>query len=381
MQHDAPPSVHRKTWDIFGLKIQDHKTFHGTVLRTTLGAALGVFLLWVCQKVVGPEASSLGLFPLFALGGALGATRAETKRVTPVVLGAFLGALGGGLYVATRAHWAPFGAVLMGLAGATAVARGEGLKKVAVTGAALAAGGHLGIQLAETLFYGGWFAPWVPPPMASLGCGAVFGLFFGLSSLPRYLRSQRDPVENQYKTVLDKDADETQELLSRALNTYRLIKSDLQDQTKRDPKGEISQRVKELMMRILRIAEECRRIEGDLNTTSRTELKERKDALLKKAEAAHDPAARRAYESAHRAIEEQEQTLKAIELGRERVLARLSGHVTLLEKTRLSLLHLKSAHTERFEEQSSPVARTLEELGQELDATSSAMSEIFGANL
>jgi hypothetical protein len=62
------------------------------------------------------------------------------------------------------------------------------------------------------------------------------------------------------------------------------------------------------------------------------------------------------------------------------VIARLHANVALLEKVRFSLLHLRSADTERVGGEASPLLDALEELSREIDATSTAVGEVFGRN-
>lgn len=134
-------------------------------------------------------------------------------------------------------------------------------------------------------------------------------------------------------------------------------------------------------MRVLRIAEQCRQVEADLAATPVDQLDNRIRDLEDRWARSRDPAAQETYRDAIASLVAQKEAIDRIGLGRERIVARLHANVAILEKLRFSLIHLRSAEVERVGGESSPVVEALDELGRELDATASAVGEVFGASV
>jgi hypothetical protein len=252
------------------------------------------------------------------------------------------------------------------------------MKRKAVTAALTGALGFAGLYVGKVLLALPILGAMVPEPLGAAIAGAAAGLFFGLGAAPKHLARPMDPVEQKYLEALTVKDGELFEILHRALTIQHAVKQDLEKRVDDETVKLLGNRITELMLRILHIAQQCRTIESDLSAAPAYELEERIAQLSQKAEAATDGAARRTYESAIASLDEQRRALQAIGRGRERVIAKLHANVALLEKVRFSLLHLRSADAERVGGESSPVAEALEELGREIDATSTAVSEVWG---
>jgi hypothetical protein len=360
------------------LAFSDHGSFHGTVLRAMAGGAGSVFLAYLLDWLLQFGLVDSWLFPIVVATGALAAVGSRGKNVLKAMIGGAFGALGGGLFALTAGQWAPFGALLLGAAAAPVLGEGDSMKRKAVTAALTGALGFAGLYVGKVLLALPILSALVPEPLGAAVAGAAAGLFFGLGAAPKHLARPMDPVEAKYLAALDVKDGELYEILHRALTIQRAVKLDLEGRADDDTVKRLGARITELMLRILQIAEQCRTIESDLSAAPAYELEERIGQLQSKAEASADPSARRTYESAIASLDEQRRALQEIGRGRERVIAKLHANVALLEKVRFSLLHLRSAVTERVGGESSPVAEALEELGREIDATSSAVSEVWG---
>ncbi len=360
------------------LEFSDHGSFHGTVLRAMAGGAGGVFIAYLFDWLLHFGLVDSWVFPVVVAAGALAAIGARGKNVLKALLGGAFGALGGGLFALTAGQWAPFGAALLGASAAPVLGEGDSAKRKAVTALLTSVLGFGGLYVGKVLLALPILSTLVPEPLAAAIAGAAAGLFFGLGAAPKHLARPMDPVEQKYLEALTVKDGELHEILHRALAIRRAVEQDLEARTDDETVKRLGDRVSELMLRILTIAEQCRTIEDDLSAAPAYELEERIGSLEKKAESATDSAARRTYEGAIASLDEQRRALQAIGRGRERVIAKLHANVALLEKVRFSLLHLRSAVAERVGGESSPVADALEELGREIDATSTAVSEVWG---
>jgi hypothetical protein len=359
------------------LEFSDHGSFHGTVLRAMAGSGAGVFLAFLVDWLLGFGLIDSWVLPVVIAAGALGAIGARGKNWLKGLMSAGFGALGGGLF-ALLASTPLLAAVVLGIAAAPVLADGDSNKRKAVTALLTSALGMAGFYVGGVLLslpiLGSLVSPWVAAGVA----GAAAGLFFGLGAAPKHLARPMDPVEQKYLEALNQRDGEIYEILHRALTIHCAVKTDLEGRIDEETVKGLGNRVSEMMLRILHIAEQCRKIEIDLSAAPAYELEERIAQLEKKAEAATDVHAKRTYENAVSSLDEQRRALATIGRGRERVIAKLHANVALLEKVRFSLLHLRSADAERVGGESGPVAEALEELGREIDSTSTAVSEVWG---
>lgn len=360
------------------LEFSDHGSLHGTVLRAMAGAAGGAFLAYFADWLLSFGLIDSWVFPVAVATGALGAVAARGKNLLKALIGGAFGALGGGLFALTAGKWALFGPILLGAAAAPVLAEGDSNKRKAVTALLTAGMAFAGIYVGQVILSLPFLGAIVPEPVAAGVAGAAAGLFFGLSAAPKHLARPMDPVEQKYLEALTVKDGELHEILHRALTIHTAVKADLEGRTSDETVTALGERVSDLMLRILTIADQCRTIENDLSAAPAYELEERIAQLEKKAESATDAAAKNTYRSAIESLDEQRRAMQAISRGRERVVAKLHANVALLEKVRFSLLHLKSADAERVGGESSPLADALEELAKEIDATSSAIGEVWG---
>lgn len=361
---------------------EDHAQFQRMVARAAAGAAGGALLADALAWVVGTGLWQSPILTVGVMAGALAAVSARgPKKWWRAALGGLAGVVGAGLFTLTSGLWPPFAALLLGAAAAPVLAEGQPLSRKAVTAGLAGVAGAAGIFVARVML--GWevFDGVVPSLIGHAAAGSAAGLFVGLAGAPRFLGRPLDPVEAQYQPALAVKDGEIHGILTRTIGLHRALKADLAARAEDPGVDRVRGREQELVIRILQIAAECRRVQHDLEATPDKEIRERIEELGRRAEGAADAGARNTYQSAVASLEAQLEALTRIEAGRERIVARLHATVALLEKLRFSLIHLRSAHAERVGGELSPVTEALEALAYEIDATSSAVGEVFGADL
>ena len=358
----------------------DHGAFHGTVLRAAIGGAAGGLVAFIVAGVVGVLDPQLA-FAIAVSSGALGAAAIRPRKWGRGLWGALLGGVGGALF-SLALPWPAFAAALLGATAVPALAPQASARRRALTWLMASSLGGAGLFVAHVLL--GWdpLGGWLPAPLTAAAAGAAGGLFLGLASAPKHLAPPRDPVEQALRAGLGTKDGEIHALLERALGIHRALRSELQRREDDDPTaGRLRERSGQAVLRILEIANQCRQVDRDLATTPVAQLQLRISELSEKEATARDPAAKTSYKDAIESLRAQIEAIDRIELGRERIVARLHANVAILEKLRLSLIHLRNAQAERIGGEASPVVEALDELGRELDATATAFGEVFGRSL
>lgn len=355
----------------------DHKALHNTVLRSVVGAGAGAFLADIlCRLLDAPTATSK-LFMVCVATGAFTGVALNGRKWISGFLGGTFGSLGS-LASALASQWIPFSAGLLGLAAAPIFGDKESPKRKLLTGITAGILGYSGLYAAQVILQAGWLAPLVPEPVAAIGAGAMAGLFIGLATAPKYLLPEPNSVETAFERALQRRDGEVHELLSRALDVYRSVSAEVNLRRQVTSIEQLSSKVSDHVLRILYIAEHCRRVEDELSVEAVTQLEDRIAELQQRIDLSKDTAARDTYQYALSSLEEQLKATHRLQDSRERVIARLHVNVALLEKLRLNFLQLGTANAERYGVETSNVYDELEALGRELDATAQAIHEVFG---
>jgi hypothetical protein len=352
----------------------DEGGFAADVGRAVLGASGGALL---ASMLSGQAKTGFVWLVALALTGALAAIGARTGGLWRALHSAAFGVIGGWLF-ARALEWPILSAVLVGAAAAPVLARGETTEKVALTGAVTSLFVLGGAYVSYVLESTGVLAGLLSPMGATAAAGGALGLFVGLGSVPRHVVRSDEPVEAAYERALAAAHGEVREILERSLSIYRLIRADLGTRTGSKTEVQLGTRVSDLALRILEIGEQCRAIEADLGTAPAQQLEDRIAGLRRKAETTSDASARATFLATIDSLDTQKKAVEAIGRGLERVVARLHANVALLEKVRFSLVHARSASAERSGSEASPLTDTIDELSRELDATSTAMGEVYG---
>ncbi|MBX2814220.1 MAG: hypothetical protein KTR25_20595 [Myxococcales bacterium] len=357
----------------------DHKSLHSTVVRSVVGAGVGAFVADILCRLLDTPTASSKLFLVLVAAGAFSGIALRGRRWMTSVIGGGLGSLGS-FASSMAAQWIPFSAGLIGMAATPVLGERESPKRKLLTGIVAGILGYSGLHIAQIVLQAGWLTALVPDPLAAAGAGAMAGLFIGLATAPRYLLPEANAVESAFALALQRRDGEIHSLLGRALEIYRSVRAETHPHHPNAFEQQLHQQVSDHVMRILYIAEHCRRIEDDLSPDAIAELEDRMAELEVRSRRVTDDSARGTFGQALTSLREQQQAMDMLKDGRERVIARLHVNVALLEKLRLSFLQLGTADVERAGAETSPVVEALDELGRELDATAHAISEVFGAS-
>lgn len=353
-----------------------HGALHRAVSWSVVGAATGGLVAGVLGLVPGLGEFVRHLFVPLSAAGAFAGVAMQHPRGQRARVGGSASLLGAAAGLAWWLPWAPVAAGLIGLSAVPVLGEGERKRRKLLTGVVAGGFGYAGLSVAARLFGGEAFLGLLPGPLAAAAASAAAGLFVGLSTAPRHLIRDEDPVDVAFADALALRDGELHELLERALGVHRALRAE----PAANPAGSavgLEGRVGEQVLRILRIVEHCRQIDRELAGDNLARLDDRVAVLERKAASTMDPSARATYEEALESLGAQREALKRLGEGRERVVARLHVNVAQLEKLRVSLLQIRSADAERFGSEDGTVMEALEDLGRELDATAAAISEVF----
>lgn len=358
--------------------VGDHAGFQRTVGRAALGAGVGAVVADLVTTFTDTGLWESPLLTLFVVMGALTAIAQQSKHRVKWLLGAGAGVVGALAFTFASPLWPPFAALLLGLAAAPILADGQPLRRMAVTGGLAGLAGAAGLFVARVML--GWevFEGVVPSLLGHAAAGATAGMFLGLASAPKHLGRPLDPVAARYQPALAIKDGEIHEILGRAFGLHRTLQAELQRDPERPEIEGLQARERELLLQILDIADTCRQIERDLAMTPTAEIEGRIRELSSRAEATADQGARETYRETVASLEEQLESVTRIQNGRERIVARLHATVALLEKLRFALIHQRSADAERVGGALTPVTDALDALTLQIEATSSAVGEVFG---
>lgn len=219
---------------------------------------------------------------------------------------------------------------------------------------------------------------YVPAFFAATLHGALFGFLASIGLLARHFDFRRDPVVLEFEKVKPALAGEMLDLSEGAMATYRRIIEVLRDRQDQgapaDPK--LIEAVESLLLRILALGREWQEVERAANRTSADSLTDRLEQLDEKISEAKDPVAQQQYELARDALRVQLRYLRDISRSRERVIARVHNYVAALERLNLAALNHRGAGAAKFSDELAPLLSELDDLGQEMDFASEAISEV-----
>lgn len=279
---------------------------------------------------------------------------------------AVAGAVGGALMV--RAHLCDVSSAPTRADHAVALRYSLGV----FSGAALAvAGGVIAKTLGDALL-----ATQAPGLLASAFSGAVMALFVALASIAAHLTFGGGTT----RTLPAGVEGELYELASRALRLHAQC-GELVRRVPTDPaRDELARALDSLTDDGLELASEWSSLETLRGELRAARLPQQVEALARDAAATSDAVTRTQLLTAAQTLGEQLIQLDALELRRERVLAKLRANVALLESARLSLSALTSSRAQLRVAELSVLARRLQTLVShqvdEADANDSAAEEV-----
>lgn len=187
--------------------------------------------------------------------------------------------------------------------------------------------------------------------LATTLAGTVTALFLSFAALPAHVLVEADPVEAkamELRYSLDGDLGE---VCSRMLASYRRC-GELLAQLPRDAaRAELADVTSHSVNDALDLAKDWQSVEAQLEESSNADVLKELAALRQDAERTKDEVAKRQLLMAAESLSEEVARLDQLGARRERVMARLKATCAELDRTRLSLLSLRSArsHTKATE--------------------------------
>jgi hypothetical protein len=350
------------------LRFADHDGFHRTAREMALaglGAALAALVLARAAPWFG---GALGPLGLAVIGGAVAfaatprGRRLEAGALTELLL---LASAAAAALAAARdgdvAAW--LGPI--GFAAALAIAAARG----GAPGWPTAVASIAALLLARiVLLRLGGLAP-VPGGVAALLGGLGFGLVALLGILPRHVAFVAAPRADRRRSIRARAPQEMLGLLDRA---------DAAAAHDVAAAPALTAALGTAVDRLYDIAAGWLDVEADTRTETPSQLDLRRDDLRARLAAARDPEARRQYEAALAAVEEQRRYVGGIAAARERVVARMHRHLATIERIRLAAINSRSADAARGSGELEPLIADLDALGRELVCTSEALAETEG---
>lgn len=185
-----------------------------------------------------------------------------------------------------------------------------------------------------------------PSLLTSAIAGVVVTLFVALGSVAAHLALMPDPVEARCEELLPKLQGDFQTLGTRALTLYRQCGESLAQLPREPAREELARTLGKMTKDAVELAADWAGVESQLEDHAAKDLLTEAEDLQKSAQAATDVVARRQLEVAAASLREEVQRLTELGRRRERILAKLKAQVALLERARVSLISLRSGHTQ-----------------------------------
>lgn len=246
-------------------------------------------------------------------------------------------------------------------------------------GAALAAAMALGGMQVAQVFGARLTELQTPTPIVSAVIGATLTLFLALPSIAAHLALRPDPVEARCEELIPRLSGEFQTLSTRALTLYRQCGESLAQLPREPAREELAKTLGRMTRGAVELASDWAGVEAQLEDHAQKNLQNEVDELEKSAKASTDLIARRQLEGAAASLREEVQRLEELKSRRERILARLKAEVALLERARVSLISVRSGHTQLKAAELSAMARKFAALST-LQSDEAKLADAVAAN-
>ncbi len=207
--------------------------------------------------------------------------------------------------------------------------------------------------------------------------GALAGLVGALGLLPGHLGpTARDPLGERLAAAgrFPADAAEEGALVRRAAAAHARTRAGLTGDGSAAA-VELRAAAGDLTLQVVDLAQRCRELRAELHSVDLVELEARGSALARAAEATADPAARDDFARAGRATAELQDRLRALRAAHDRLRARLSLQVAILESTAVALSSRRASSIAQIAASLGPLADRVREAGVDLEAEALATAE------
>lgn len=364
------------------VRFGDHTSFHIHVLRVTLaGAALGLlgYVMGLILPLERQVVQTLGLVLAAAVLGLAACPPARRSIVTSVLLSLGIGLLGTLSYQALaggspRYEW--FGIFVYGLtigivAGRDLTGSRRLILPLAMGLSTLAAAYVVQVFSARISF-----TQYVPAFVAFPAYGALAGFLVSVALIVKQLWIEQDPVSKEYQEIRHNLNGEMQDLCQRAMILYGQVREVLKETEDNGGDKALGKSLEKMVLRIFSLARKWQEVERQAGQTSSTDLGARVEELDRKIEGTSDPVAKKQYRLAREALGSQLRYLRDISRNRERVLAQVHTYLAGMERLRLAVLNHRGADAAKLSDEITPILEDIDEIGQEIDFASDAMSEV-----
>ncbi|HEY3448635.1 MAG TPA: hypothetical protein VGK67_19920 [Myxococcales bacterium] len=368
----------------------DHEGFQKTVLRASAGGAAAGLAMYGLASLPYPLAipDEFTLLPFVCAASAAAACGKTWKgRLAYGLLGGFAGLLPW-LAGAHPTFWLAAAGASVGSMFAhfrqkesgkeISVGKSRMGKASYVAAAALSAVAILaGRAVVEAFTTRGLLEGLLPAPLIAMTITALLAFFMSLGSAGAHVAQDPDPVEKLYAVMQPELTGDLKQLAGRAMTNYRRCAEILANSEPGFARQQLNKSLNEVTLRILELGRRWQNIDRELGERAETEINQRLAELRKLKESLKDESAKRQLGGAEAAVMAELQQLGRIRAGRERVVARLHGEMAVLDRTRLSLLSLKTSDAHLRAAELSALSDSLSSVAREMDCEAEAVDEII----
>lgn len=192
--------------------------------------------------------------------------------------------------------------------------------------------------------------------------GTIVALFAGLGSLGAHIALSSDPVEARCEEVITQLSGEFHDQAVKALSLYRSCGQSLAALPREPAREELARTIQKLTKDAIELAAEWAGVEAQIHDEAHRDLERQVAELTRSAQTARDPIAKKQLELAAQSLTEELGRLGETRLKGERVLAKTKSQVALLERARVALIGMRSAHASVRAAELSAVSRKLNAL-------------------
>jgi hypothetical protein len=356
------------------LYFEDHLEFQRNTLYWTLAGAAGALLGLFLRGLVGPDMHyvvMLGTTGL-GLGVASGLLSGKGKHIAAgagigLALGVVAAVVSG---IAALGAFAPLVGMAVGGIGAGLVWGSSGAPRVARS-VGYAIMGVVGLFVAYTLLLGDTAISMLAlPGIQDALTGGVLGFFLSLGGAVGRIKLDPDPLKPLWDEISGELEGDMAELARQGYDLYTELRSRAENRRKRGKDHKILADVErvgaETAERLLRLAQRWCQIERTVDDTARPRLNARLEALEAKIASVSDPIIVSEYGAAAESIRRQLAGFDKIDLGRERLVARMHRCLAALERISLMLLQLSTSDAQDAALNLQPELELLDEMSDEL---------------
>jgi hypothetical protein len=367
------------------LSFEDHAGFQRNTVYWTLAGAAGALAGLLLRGVVPADLQYTVLLGMTGLGIGI-ASGMMQGRLARIALGAFVGlALGvvAGLVggIAVLGGFAPLVGAAVGGVGIGLFWGRAGVPRVA-RAISYAVAAVLGLFVITAILLGDTaFTSLTLPGVQDALSGGLMGLFLSLGGAVGRVKVDPDPLAPLWAEISGELKGDMLELARQGYDLYFEIRGRV-DARRKVANGhsvldEVDRVASETAERLLRLARRWSQIERSVDNTAKPRLVARLGALEEKVAAATDTIIRAEYGAAAESVRRQLISFEKIDVGRERLVARMHRCVAALERISLMLLQMSTTDAEDAALRLVPELEHLDDMSEELSWKTLSVDELM----